>query len=876
MPRGKAKRNVGAYLGKSGPDFKKKKVKVGRKGIAANATNTSFKATSINLPTSRPTRQDGDCMNDRGQTLEEILPKLSHYNTAVKRENLQGLLSLLQLHPTLMHAPSTLLLILERAMPLASDVSGSVRRACIDVLTAITAKVTPEQLAPFMDLVLAHVASAMTKLEQNVRVDSLKFVDVFLAANPALLARHGEGLIDNLMLLISAECQGGSGQTARSLDAGPDSKMASLDARLNVFRRLNKLLALILPAEGPSQAVFAKKSDVAVRITQLNTPTSGAGVYPTLPILSRHAGAVNNTSSSLHEPDALRRFASERVLPLLVATWLEFRPEGDGAVDADASGSLLKGLNVLLSVLERLSQQLHAHYGFEDGVSWCLPLTKHSQHFTNLFPLAQAACIVPNPHARQVSQTQALLAGNLLLASTLLSCSENPNEAAAEVVSYLTDLYSAGQTQDSYLHSWLQDHTVTLAQLVTRCLEMSSSAGMLSLLSTLADYASSCVLGAPVQISLNQQLAGWLQMLASNAEDKALAEQAEADWLLKLPKLLWQLGYNHPDASHTTLKVLNDMLLRQHNLSAELSASLQSKLALFFQAKKKGQVLFGPFIHLPGPVQNLALCTLNTLQPLIPKLQSAVINVLQAQASCETTSLFLSLQRTYLLGSDTRDLETRLDVFVQGALALALGTSSVEEGKQNMVGVNTVKKTKLQTTWHALDQNVAIESLQARLAIAQAVGVCLRRTSFEMNNKQLLSTVATQLENMLTGDVLPGATMAAVVLGVFLELSSVVALTLPRYLVLVPFLAEANSREMLQLCVITSTTAQLEVFQSVVLTQAMSVSWVLDVAKLLLDHQDGMDVTARLKMVLSLNTTADEHATASARQELISLQELYG
>jgi hypothetical protein len=70
MPKQKAKRNVSSYLGKSGPDFKKKKVKVGRKGIATNATNTSFKATSINLPSSRPTRQDDDLMNDRGQTLE--------------------------------------------------------------------------------------------------------------------------------------------------------------------------------------------------------------------------------------------------------------------------------------------------------------------------------------------------------------------------------------------------------------------------------------------------------------------------------------------------------------------------------------------------------------------------------------------------------------------------------------------------------------------------------------------------------------------------------------------------------------------------------------------------------------------------------------
>lgn len=139
-------------------------------------------------------------------------------------------------------------------------------------------------------------------------------------------------------------------------------------------------------------------------------------------------------------------------------------------------------------------------------LSRCLPLTKHAKHFTNLFPLAQAACTVvrvdvctrlallllraislcliplvwlqPEPHARQASQTQALLAGNLLLASTILSCSEDPAgklgqyhakpcsiivpyngsdcvpaEAVAEVVAYLTELYAAGQEHESQLYN---------------------------------------------------------------------------------------------------------------------------------------------------------------------------------------------------------------------------------------------------------------------------------------------------------------------------------------------------------------------------------------------------------------------------------------
>ena len=66
--------------------------------------------------------------------------------------------------------------------------------------------------------------------------------------------------------------------------------MASLEARLNVFRRLNKLLVLILPHETTAVQAAAASKDVEVHPIQLATMAAGVGLYPTLPTPSRHTG----------------------------------------------------------------------------------------------------------------------------------------------------------------------------------------------------------------------------------------------------------------------------------------------------------------------------------------------------------------------------------------------------------------------------------------------------------------------------------------------------------------------------------------------------------------------------------------------------------
>jgi hypothetical protein len=66
--------------------------------------------------------------------------------------------------------------------------------------------------------------------------------------------------------------------------------------------------------------------------------------------------------------------------------------------------------------------------------------------------------------------------------------------------------------------------------------------------------------------------------------------------------------------------------------------------------------------------------------------------------------------------------------------------------------------------------------------VFQTVASALGRAAFELRGKQLLPTVSTHLEATLASGLPIPATMAALVLGLMLELDSVLALAVPAVL----------------------------------------------------------------------------------------------
>ncbi|GAA6039721.1 hypothetical protein JCM8097_001370 [Rhodosporidiobolus ruineniae] len=177
-------------------DFTKSKLKLGKgKQIASNATNTSFAAKSIALPNqsiheapkSAPTSR-------RNLTLPELLVQCRHYSVPVKREALSEILLLLQTHPFLL--TQHLLPLTTTVAHLIPDSSASVRQSARAILQHLAEHLSHGQLVSVSAGIVLFTLSALSALDDPVRIDALKVLDLLLAHIPGEITSGWDGTAD--------------------------------------------------------------------------------------------------------------------------------------------------------------------------------------------------------------------------------------------------------------------------------------------------------------------------------------------------------------------------------------------------------------------------------------------------------------------------------------------------------------------------------------------------------------------------------------------------------------------------------------------------------------------------------------------------------
>lgn len=227
-------------------DFKKKKLKVGKRlPMPDNVTKTSFKARSINILQQNPNQDVGEPTNVKRQTLKDLLGSCSHYNTQAREEALLGLKDLIEKHSNVLK--DNLNEILQRILGKITDLESSVRRALLSLIRSIFTALPGSQVAPFFPSVVAYLCSAMSHLNEGVRLDSMKLLDLCLQFHPQLLRAHSKNIILNFINIISTEK--GDQYTAKTLGVpnalSLKAKMTSQKTQLEVLTRLNWLLTVI-------------------------------------------------------------------------------------------------------------------------------------------------------------------------------------------------------------------------------------------------------------------------------------------------------------------------------------------------------------------------------------------------------------------------------------------------------------------------------------------------------------------------------------------------------------------------------------------------------------------------------------------------------
>ncbi|CAN0329870.1 unnamed protein product, partial [Discosporangium mesarthrocarpum] len=189
----------------SSADFKRLKAKVGKKAHkAANHTDTSFKSVRVRVTAQSVLSDlgDSDAIIARGQSVQELLVQLRHYNPANKCDALAGLKSIVEKHPGF--AETNFARLSEPSLELLVNIEDSVRSALLSYQEALLARVTSPTFNPFADLYVAYTVSAMTSLHRAVRRSSLSLLDLLLSRFPGAIAARSARLAPNYPALLLA------------------------------------------------------------------------------------------------------------------------------------------------------------------------------------------------------------------------------------------------------------------------------------------------------------------------------------------------------------------------------------------------------------------------------------------------------------------------------------------------------------------------------------------------------------------------------------------------------------------------------------------------------------------------------------------------
>eukprot|EP00042_Codosiga_hollandica_P051664 m.638001 g.638001 ORF g.638001 m.638001 type:complete len:889 (-) comp58325_c0_seq5:1461-4127(-) len=576
--------------------FEKQKKKVGKKVVRENLTQVSFSTRTIHMPK----QAQMSTQHRSPETFPDLLSKVSHYNSSVRRDALNGLREVLIAHPHMVESASTLMALFERVLTPLTDPDPSVRAALLLLCQHLVQAVASGRLVPFTELLLAHTCRALTKINTSVQHDTLQFLDLWITCLPQTLAAHGDQLFQNLLGLISQESSQTEG--ARSLIVNPQSRLAQKKTRIDVMRRF-LALAENLQAVAQSAATVSDEDEV---VHDCTTPhAQPCLVYPSFMSEQPMASATTHTVLGQLGP-----LLSQGLLPIIFECWSEYVQTSSALMDATHSEEIAQ-MKVLADLTHVICTLLTETGDIEHRADDIAAQT--TKHVLPHFPIA--------PQAKNAEQTRVFVSFDVrvcsLVSLLLPYVADHSAEALAGVLSeYLIGVFDAlGESR--------ADHTAGLYSLST--------------LTALLDSAKAAMQCPCDSDRLICSLFKLFSALPHDSVDKRLLVAFFQDllvvdglgltadvkdgfdqWVLGLPKLLWELADSSPD---TTECILDTLLFVGHRNMRSLSDQalymdrIQSSSCFLFHAFAKKRHIFGPFLFLPMELQmRLALLWYNTEQ----------------------------------------------------------------------------------------------------------------------------------------------------------------------------------------------------------------------------------------------------------------------
>ncbi|EIW64399.1 uncharacterized protein TRAVEDRAFT_68214 [Trametes versicolor FP-101664 SS1] len=713
-------------------DFSKAKLKLGKgKQEANNVIDTSFKARSIALPTqSIATDRDTDAPTTRRRlTFDSLVVHLKHYNSNTRKDALLGLRELLEAHPELINVHLTALV--NSCIRLISDEDASVRKTLLAFFTWLFRHVPRDDITPHSPVLLLFTTSAQTHIFPEIRIDAVRFLDIFLEYIPEVVTEgwtqqggtsHGRRALEGYLGILNAGTtfgEGGDSGPARATSTA--SVVLSPASKLVVLKSLATFLVYaVTTASGPRDisnesssgnlttptwyfsSSFASTS-AFVAFDALLRPTNGPNMsHDSQPPSTRSwvpeasgenedfvgdfdlaatssaswavqelndidvavAALAENKqgSSGLDLQVASAAHVARTLHSTLVSTFLDFAPSVFSPSSTPPETDLQMVLVVCRicrslygRVLQNTSESGYSHEKAETDLQTMLsylspyfPFTVSSSStakrdikieqafqdlnliFCELSSFLVLALQGNNKRAPTTRVSRASLRGarSAIAASSASAVGARQIERVSKyIVQLLHGEAPSSSAQSSIPRPIVAQAYVSLLPTIwslinNATLELASaSATLFSAVVEHATRASSAsatkrhtvdFIGRLVLLDREPEYVGAFKCGRSQEQDAQLEE-----WILQLPKTLWELGGNHPTTTETIVRLLLRLLQRRSGLfHAGTYTALRSRLVPYFAISHPARgKLRGPYAKLPAdsPLRHLVLDLVATI-----------------------------------------------------------------------------------------------------------------------------------------------------------------------------------------------------------------------------------------------------------------------
>ena len=322
---------------------------------------------------------------------------------------MSGLKELFQNYPGVLK--DNLNAVFQQTLHLMTDVESSVRKRLLALLSVIFQSLSETEVSPFFASIVAYLCSAMTHLDESIRSDSMKFLDLCLEAFPQLVKAHAKNIIINFINVISMKKSDVVNSSGVVIKSEWKAKVMSQQTQLQVLSQLNRLLRVVC-VDAPNPQYYkinsqfsssSKNEDISnlpistcskpnpITVIKMSASSSHVSNLQPMLVSSFSLKTASEFESSTTSVDWLKEFVSS-LTPVFFEYWVECCP-AEFTVNLIPIKKVSLSLQIMKEILEILVTLVERCKKNTSDPEWFHSFLNNEvgylvqTHFTLVFPL---------------------------------------------------------------------------------------------------------------------------------------------------------------------------------------------------------------------------------------------------------------------------------------------------------------------------------------------------------------------------------------------------------------------------------------------------------------------------------------------------------